>query len=229
VSTLGSFRSRPGVLLVGLTGGIATGKSTVTGMLRELGAAVLDADAVVYDLLEPGGDAVEAIVETFGPRFRGQGGGIDRAALAELVFDDEGQRERLERIVHPLVQEESGRRLEAMAASGAKILLYDAALLVETGRHREFDRLVVVVTRPEIQLARLMERDRLDPDAAAARVRSQLPLEQKVAVADYVIDNSGPWHATRRRVAEVHRRLEQDLRAKRTDGPGTRPDRGEEG
>ncbi len=211
--------SRP-VLVAGLTGGIATGKSTVAGMFRELGAAVIDADGIVHDLLGPGGAAVPAIVAAWGRGVLLPKGGIDRGRLAEIVFGDDEERRRLEEIVHPLVVEESRRRIAELAAvPGTEVILYDAALLVETGRHEQFDRLVVVVADPEVQLRRLMERDRIDADAAGARIRAQLPQGRKAAVADYVIDNSGPWHETRKRVAEVYRDLREDARLLREGKP----------
>jgi len=208
------------VLVAGLTGGIAAGKSTVAGMFRELGAAVVDADGIVHDLLGPGGAAVPAIVATWGRGVLLPEGGIDRARLAEIVFGDDGERRRLEEIVHPMVVEESRRRIAELAkATGTDVILYDAALLVETGRHDQFDRLVVVVAAPEVQLRRLMERDRIGADAAGARIRAQLPQDRKAAVADYVIDNSGPWHETRKRVAEVYRDLREDARLLREGKP----------
>ncbi len=208
------------VLVAGLTGGIATGKSTVAGMFRELGAAVVDADAIVHELLGPGGKAVPAIVDTWGGGVLAPDGGVDRARLAEIVFGEERERRRLEAIVHPLVIAESRQRIAALAArEGTDVVLYDAALLVETGRHDQFDRLVVVVADPAVQLRRLVERDGIDVDAAGARIRAQLPQSEKAALADYVIDNSGPWHETRRRVAEVHRLLLEDARLLREGLP----------
>ncbi len=208
------------VLVAGLTGGIATGKSTVAGMFRELGAAVVDADGIVHDLLGPGGAAVPAIVSTWGRGVLLPGGGVDRGRLADIVFRDDAERRRLEEIVHPMVVAESRRRIADLSAGGGTdVILYDAALLVETGRHAQFDRLVVVVADPEVQLRRLMERDGIDADTAGARIRAQLPQDSKAAVADYVIDNSGPWHETRRRVAEVFRDLREDARLLREGRP----------
>jgi dephospho-CoA kinase len=204
------------VLLVGLTGGVCTGKSTVDGMLRELEIPVLDADAVVHELLAPGGAAVAPVLARFGPDVATEDGGVDRKALGKLVFSDDEARGRLETIVHPLVLAESERRLERMAgAAGVELVVYDAALLVETGRNRRFDRLVVVTCTQEQQLERLMHRDGLSADDAGARIRSQLPIEKKAKLADYVIDNSGPWHETRRKVESVVRSLRRDAAALR--------------
>lgn len=198
------------VLVVGLTGGIASGKSTVSGMFRELGATVIDADALVHQFLEPGGVAVGLVLRTFGAQFRRRDGGIDRRALADLIFNDEDQRRRLETLMHPMVLEESKARIAAAAAEGALVVFYDAALLVETRRHEDFHRLVVVSVPPEIQLKRLIERDNLSPDEAGARLRSQLPLSQKALLADYLIDNSCHWGRTRNQVSQVWQFLLED-------------------
>lgn len=204
------FTPHPRVLFVGLTGGIATGKSTVAGMLREVGIPVIDADALVHAMLAPGGAAVAPVVARFGEAYCVEGG-IDRAKLGVLVFEDEQARRDLERIMHPLVVRESETRLaDAARSPGVEIVVYDAALLIETGRHDGFPRLVVVITDAETQIERLMRRNGLDPDQAGARVRAQMPLADKAELADYVIDNSGAWHETRRQVAELHAWLRED-------------------
>jgi dephospho-CoA kinase len=203
-----------------LTGGIASGKSTVAGMFRELGVPVVDADALVHELLAPGGAAVGPILDAFGEVFRAADGGIDRQRLAERVFGDQSARRELERIVHPMVEETSDQRIAALIQSShAELVLYDAALLVETGRHETFARLIVVLVDPVTQIRRLMERDGLDADAAGARIRSQMPLAEKAEKADYVIDNSGPWHDTRRQVKHTHALLREDADARRARRP----------
>lgn len=211
---------RPAVLTVGLTGGIATGKSTVAGMLRELNVPVVDADTLVHGLLEPGGAAVEPVRAAFGPAVLRADGGIDRSLLGERVFRDEAARKRLEEIVHPLVFEVSQARLRELAEAGQHdIVVYDAPLLIEAGRHRDFDRLVVVSTSAEVQLQRLIERERVDADRAGARIRAQLPLARKLALADYVIDNGGHWQETRRSVAQLLEQLQEDVLALRAGRP----------
>lgn len=201
----------PPVLLVGLTGGIATGKSTVSGMFRELGLDIVDADAIVHDLFEPGGAAAKPVREAFGPSVMTPQGGVDRKALANLVFKNESERKKLEVAVHPLVIAESRNRITRIVRDRSPAMVfYDAALLVETGRHEQFHRLVVVVAAPEIQLQRLMERDHLTFTQAGARLRSQLPTPQKAALADYLIDNSGHWQDTRRKVNTTYRKLQED-------------------
>jgi dephospho-CoA kinase len=199
------------LLKVGLTGGIASGKSSVAAMFRELGAPVVDADAIVHELLSAGGPAVEPVLAAFGPVVAAPDGGIDRQSLGRIVFGAPERRKQLERIVHPLVLPLSEVRMKQVAEeAGAAFSIYEAALLVETGRHSEFDRLVVVTTDPETQLTRLMERDGSSADDAGARIRAQLPLAGKVAVADYVIDNSGHWRETRRQVVTVYGALRED-------------------
>lgn len=207
-------------LIAGLTGGIASGKSTVAGMFREAGVPVVDADAIVHDLLAPGGGAVAVVSGLFGPEVLDESGGVDRARLARLVFGDADLRQRLENAIHPLVFDESLQRLEQVAnETGADIVLYDAALLVETGRHRSFQRVVVVSVPGDVQLERLMQRDDLDEDQARARLRAQMALEEKAAVADYVIDNGGSWAHTRQEVARVHERLREDVQCLREGRP----------
>jgi dephospho-CoA kinase len=209
----------PHLLLVGLTGGIGTGKSTVAGMLREAGCPVVDADAIVHRLLDPGGAAGAAVLEAFGGVAEA-GGGVDRAALADIVFKDEAQRKRLEAIVHPLVVAESRDRMIAAAReTGTEMVVYDAALLIETERYRQFHRLVVVYTRPSIQLQRIMERDKTGPDKAGARIRSQMPIERKAALADYLVDNSGHWQETRKQVSTLIDQLAEDARLLRQGLP----------
>jgi len=210
----------PHLLLVALTGGIGTGKSTVAGMFLEAGYPVVDADAIVHRLLDPGGGAVAPVLEAFGGAVADPAGGIDRTALSEIVFRNEEQRKRLEGIVHPLVIAESRERLiDSARVSNAEFVVYDAALLVETERYRQFHRLIVVYARPTVQLERLMERDKMTPDRAGARIRSQMPIERKAAVADYLIDNSGHWQETRRQVATLLPQLREDARLLREGLP----------
>ena len=202
-------------LIVGLTGGIATGKSTVCGMFRELGAVTLDADSVAHDLLLPEGTGVEAVRKAFGDQLLDASGGIDRAQLGAIVFRQARRRAELESILHPLIAEESERRLARwIAESGARIAIYDAALLVETGRYRDFDRLIVVTAPVSVQIGRLTSGRGLSREEATARLSAQWPLEKKAAVADYVIDTGGEMAVTRRQVSDVFLRLEADADAK---------------
>ena len=199
------------VLRVGLTGGIASGKTTVAGMLRDLGTPVIDADLLSHRLLEPDGAAFEEVCRSFGARILDDEGNIDRAALGRLVFADADARDELERIVHPLVRKESFRRLESEARrSGSAIGVVDAALLVETGAYRQMDRLIVVRCSRATQIRRLISRDGLRRDEAEARIAAQAPLARKLRVADYIIDTEVETETTRRRVHEVHVALLRD-------------------
>ncbi len=200
-------------LLVGLTGGIATGKSTVTGMLARPSVRVVDADALAREVVEPGTPAHARIVAEFGKGMLQPDGRLDRARLGEIVFPDPDRRKRLEAITHPAIRarfEQIMADLERQGFDG--ILIWDAALLVESGGHNKMDKVVVVTTDPATQLARLMARDGSTEEAARARTASQMPLAVKARVADYVIDNSGSREETEARVREVYRALLEDLR-----------------
>ena len=201
------------ILKVGLTGGIACGKSTVARFLRELGASVIDADAIVHELLSPGGAAFDDVVARFGTDILDGQGRIDRAALGRVVFAERAAREALNAVVHPRVRREAERRMRAFAERGERIAVYDAALLVETGAHSELDRLVVAHCSPATQLERLRERDGLSEDAARARIAAQSPSKEKLAHADYVIETGGSLEETRQRTVDVYHDLLEDYRA----------------
>ena len=200
-------------LLVGLTGGIATGKSTVTAMLASPSVRVVDADALAREVVEPGTPAHAQIVADFGKEVLQPDGRLDRARLGEIVFPDPAKRKRLEAITHPAIRvrfEGIMADLERQGFDG--LLIWDAALLVESGGHNKMDKVVVVATDPATQLRRLMARDGSTEEAARARTASQMPLAVKERAADYVIDNSGTREETAARVREVHRALLEDLR-----------------
>jgi len=210
------------VLRVGLTGGIASGKSTVAAALADLGACVVDADRVAHEVMARGGAAYDAVVRRFGRSILAADGTIDRAALARLVFADSAARQELERIVHPVVRAEAERRFRRAALEGGcRVAVFDAALLVETGVYRDFDRLIVARCSCAEQLERLMARDGLSLQEAEARLRAQAPLERKLALADHVIDTTGPVEATRRQAADLWRQLLDE--AERRSG-GTEPE-----
>ena len=184
-------------LTVGLTGGIASGKSTVSHRLRERGAFVVDMDVVAHEALAPEGIAFGAVVERFGDRILDEAGQIDRGKLGPIVFADAEARADLERIVHPAVQAESRRRVATAFAGDAPppFAVVDAALLVETGRWKEFDALIVVACRRETQRERLMARDGLSAEEANRRIAAQSSTFRKLALADYVIDSERPLEA----------------------------------
>ncbi|MBI5479809.1 MAG: dephospho-CoA kinase [Deltaproteobacteria bacterium] len=190
-----------GTRVIGLTGGIASGKSTVAHMLAELGAAVIDADQVARDIVRPGQPALAAIVAAFGAEVLTTSGEVDRKRLAERVFADPAARRQLERITHPRILEETARRVAELGTRGVAVVVYEASLLVESGGHRGLAGLIVVAASAEVQLRRLQERDGLAADEAARRLAAQAPLRDKVAVADYVIDGSAALETTRAQVA----------------------------
>ena len=200
-------------LLVGLTGGIATGKSTVTAMLGSPSVRVVDADALAREVVEPGTPALGQIVAEFGREVLQADGRLDRARLGEIVFPDPVKRKRLEAITHPAIRARFERIMADLERAGWDgILIWDAALLVESGGNKKMDRLVVVTTDAATQLRRLMARDGGSEEAARARTASQMPLAVKARYADYVIDNSGTPAQTEARVREVYRALLDDLR-----------------
>ena len=195
------------VATIGLTGGIACGKSTVAGFFAELGVPIVDADRIARAVVAPGTDGLAEIVRELGPGVLTADGSLDRKKLADRVFADDATRAKLNAITHPRIAAESAQRIVELEGSGAPYVIYEAALLVETGIHRALSVLVVVTVPPDVQLRRLTERDELDEDGARARIAAQLPLSEKVKAADYVIDNGGSRDATRARTREVHAEL----------------------
>ena len=200
-------------LLVGLTGGIATGKSTVTALLASPSVRVVDADALAREVVEPGTPAHARIVAEFGKDVLRPDGRLDRARLGEIVFPDPAKRKWLESVTHPAIRARFEQIMADLEREGFDgILVWDAALLVESGGHKKMDKVVVVTTDPETQLRRLMARDGSTEAAARARTASQMPLAVKARAGDYVIDNSGSREETDARVREVYRALLADLR-----------------
>jgi len=190
--------------VVGLTGGIASGKSTVARFLREAGVPVLDADSLGHMVLEPDGTAYHAVIERFGRGIlAADGTTIDRQKLGGLVFDDPARRQELEAVTHPEITALAGRGLELIAERGEPLAVYEAALLVETGIYRGLAALVVVSCPLEDQVKRVCARDGISAPAAAARIASQLPLADKLAVADYQIVNDDDFEQLRLRTLEV--------------------------
>jgi len=190
--------------VVGLTGGIACGKSTVAAQLAELGVPIVDADALAREVVAPGTSGLAAIVERFGSDVLLADGSLDRKKLGERVFSDPDARRALNAITHPRIAAAGLEKLRALADHPAPYRVYEAALLVENGMAKAFAALVVVTVDEATQLARLMARDGSTEDEARARIASQLPLAKKVEVADHVIDNSGAPEDTRAQVRALH-------------------------
>ena len=199
------------MLIVGLTGGIASGKSLVAKVFRDLGAHIIDADKIVHELLEPGQQAWKEVVEYFGPEVVLPDETIDRRKLGEIVFNHGEKRAWLNQCLHPKVfaaYTASVQRLSARAPRA--IIVLDAALLIETGYHKNMDRVVVVYADQEQQMERLTSRDRFSREQALARIRSQMPLSEKRKHADYVIENTGTREETERQAREVFEKLQQE-------------------
>jgi dephospho-CoA kinase len=192
--------------LVGLTGGIGTGKSTVARMIRDMGVPVIDADVLARQVVEPGQPAYLEIKAAW-PQVVNAKGEIDRKELASHVFAHESERKRLEDITHPRITQMVQDQSDQLFRKGFRLAFLDAALLVETGMHRRLDGLVLVTASEAQQITRVMAREGCTPSQARARMHAQLPMEAKRRVATAIIDNSGDEAATRAQVQELVRKL----------------------
>jgi dephospho-CoA kinase len=186
---------------VALTGGVATGKSTVTSVLRDLGVVVIDSDELAREVVEPGTRGLEAVVASFGPSVLADDGRLDRAALGAVVFADEGRRRELEGILHPLIRRRAAA-LEEAAGEGT-LVVHDIPLLVETGQAGAFDAVVVVDVPVETQVERMVHERGWSEADARARIAAQAGREERLAVATHVVDNTGTRDDLRDRVTEV--------------------------
>lgn len=196
------------MLRVGLTGSIGVGKSYVASLFEELGCHVLDADQTAREVVLPRTPGLKAVTEAFGEDILNPDGTLNRKQLGALVFADEAQRQRLNYLLHPFIiarQDEILNEWEAEDPRGIGIV--DAALMIESGGYRRFDKLIVVHCRPEVQLERLMLRDNLSRDEARRRIDSQMPQEEKQKFADYLIDTSDGFELTREQTIKVHKDL----------------------
>ncbi|HJZ69328.1 MAG TPA: dephospho-CoA kinase [Blastocatellia bacterium] len=193
------------MLKVGLTGSIAVGKSFVLSVLAELGCVTFDADKIAHSVMEPGRGAFHDIIREFGEDVLASDGSIDRQKLGSIVFADESRRKRLNEIVHPRVIEEQNRLLEeAEARDPNGIAVIDAALMIESGGYKRFDKLIVVYCDRATQIDRLMRRSGIEREDAERRVAAQMSSDEKLRYADYEIDTSGTFDETRKRVVEVY-------------------------
>lgn len=190
---------------VGLTGGVASGKSTVSGILAELGAVVIDGDQLAREVVERGTPGLAAVVEAFGPEILTPAGDMDRAAVGRIVFNDDTKRKLLESIVHPLVFE----RYAALEASAPQdgLVVHDIPLLAESGRADTFEEVIVVDAPRETQLERMLRDRGWTREDAESRIAAQATREQRLAIATYVIDNTGTLDDLRARVEAVYREL----------------------
>jgi dephospho-CoA kinase len=204
--------------VIGLTGGIASGKSSVARLLRELGVAVIDADQLAREVVAKGSDGLREVVEAFGLDVLDAAGELDRPKLGQIVFHEPNARQRLNAITHPRIGHLSGERILEAQRGPSPYVVYEAALLVETGAHRGMAALIVVAASEALQLARSMARDGLDEAAARARLAAQLPLSAKVEAADYVIANDGDLDALRAETARTHRAILERFAAAPAEG-----------
>jgi dephospho-CoA kinase len=199
------------MLIAGLTGGIASGKSLVTRVLRDLGAHIIDADKIVHELLAPGQDACREVVGHFGKEIQLPDGSIDRRKLGDIIFNHPEERSWLNQCIHPRVFEAYNHQVRHISERQPDaIVVMDAALLIETGYHKHVDRLIVVYANQKDQMKRLMERDRFTLEQAMARISSQMPLEEKREYADFVIENTGTREATEQQTREVFAKLKAE-------------------
>ena len=199
------------MLKVGLTGSIAVGKTFVCEVFRELGCAVLDADRVARDVVEPGSAGLARVVEAFGDSVLLPDGRLDRAKVGSIVFSDEKKRIELNAIIHPLVFDVQDAWLKEQERDDPDgVAIVDAALMIESGGYRRFDKLIVVWCERDIQLQRLIARDGLTAEEAGRRIASQMPQDEKKNYADHLIDTSLGFDDTRRQVSQVLARLKSD-------------------
>ncbi len=196
------------MLHVGLTGNIASGKSTAAKVFAELGARIIDADLIAHKLLKQQTATYKKVVQEFGQVIVNPDGTIDRKKLGDIVFNDAAKRDLLNGIVHPDVRTEVLRQIvELEKESHGGIIIIDAALMVESGSYKQYDRLVVIYCHPALQLARLISRDGLSIPEARARMAAQMPVEEKLQLAHYKIDTSGTLQQTHEQIEIVYREL----------------------
>jgi dephospho-CoA kinase len=202
------------MLSVGLTGSIAVGKSYVCRVFRDAGFPVLDADITAREVVAAGTEGLASVVSAFGPEVLLENGEMDRSKVASIVFSDPQKLQLLNSIIHPLVFEAQHKWLNAQEASSPNgVAIVDAALMIESGGYKRFDKLIVVWCEPDIQLARVMARDGFDEETAKRRISSQMPQDEKKRFADYLIDTSKSFEETRKQVERLTTLL-RDLASK---------------
>ena len=190
--------------IIGLTGNIASGKTEVAKIFKELGAKIIDADKIAREVVEPGEPAWQQIVEEFGGNILNADGSINRKKLGGIVFNDGKKREKLNQITHPSIMTQIKETIDGYKKENAKLVILEAALIVEKGGLLSLiDELIVVSADAETQIARMMTRDRLKRDEALSRMESQMPISEKTKHATYIIDNSGSLGETRKQVEEI--------------------------
>ncbi|MGI6712510.1 MAG: dephospho-CoA kinase [Bacillota bacterium] len=196
------------MIIIGLTGGISSGKSTVSAILKELGAYIIDADAIAREVVMPGRPAWREIIHVFGAKILQEDGQINRKALADIVFQDEEARRKLNEITHPRISEERNRIIAEIAAKDEKaIIVFDVPLLIETGMYKEVDEVWLVALPEDLQIKRLINRDKISEEEALRRISSQMPLAEKKKYAHHIIDTSGSRIDTIKQVYKLWKQL----------------------
>ncbi len=204
------------MLIVGLTGGVASGKTAASQVLKEEGAYIIDADQIARELVQPHQPAWNELIRAFGKEILQEDGSLHRKKLADKVFADPKQRKRLNQILHPRIKEEMDRRTKEIGQKDPEaIVVIDAPLLVELGNHHEMDKLIVVNSTQTQQIERLKDRDGISPEEALRILSSQMPLGEKVKLADFVIGNEGSLEETKKRAREVFKELKKVLLQKK--------------
>ncbi len=192
----------------GLTGGIGTGKTTVSALLAEKGAVIVDADAIAREIVAPGSEGLASIVQAFGEGVLDTTGRLNRDALAKLVFSDEAKRKQLEGLTHPRIVKAMAERIAAAGAANAQVVILDVPLLYETGNLiGAVEKVIVVYAPADLQVERVISRNDFSPEHVRARMDAQMDIEEKKRRADYLIDNSGDLESTRRQVDALWDRL----------------------
>jgi dephospho-CoA kinase len=203
------------MLKVGLTGGIAIGKSFVAKVLAEQGCRVFDADQIAREVVKPGAEGYKKVIAEFGKGILAPDGTIDRVRLGQIVFANESKRKRLNAILHPIIIAEQDWLLaEVEAEDHDAIAVVDAPLMIESGSYKRFEKIIVVYCDRETQLERLMRRNKFTREEAEARLAAQMPTEEKRKYADFEIDTTGDFDQTRKKVIEVYKKLKDLARAK---------------
>ena len=193
--------------LVGLTGGIASGKSTVASILRRLGAAVIDADELAREVVQPGQIAWKEIVDTFGPEILRQDKTLDRGKLRKIVFDNRDARKKLEAMIHPRVRALAEEKIRDLAAAGQAVIVYEVPLLFEVQLHHSLRPVILVACDSKTQIKRLRDRDQLTAAQAQKHLDAQMSLDEKRKLADYTIENNGSLEELEGRVREIWEQL----------------------
>jgi dephospho-CoA kinase len=204
------------MLVVGLTGGMCCGKTTVSSMFAELGCCIIDADLISRKLVEPEQLAWKRIVSAFGKEILNKDKSLNRKKLGDVIFRDPQKRKILNSIMHPLIIREEERQVKEAEKNGHRITIVSAALMIEAGAHKRFKKIIVVYCNREMQILRIMKRERVTRKEALQRIAAQLSSSEKRAYADYVINTTGPFSQTRKQVLNIYQKLVRAARDKNT-------------